>query len=351
MRFSSRIMAVRAAAIASLLAAVLAGQATAGAAGATRHRPGHAAARAAASDAVPRYQHIAVLMDTDHDYGSILHNRFAPTINRLARQYGLASHYYTVADPDIANEMAMLAGRPFGVSDSVPYWDAQLGRTSLLTQLGAAHRSWKEYAQGLPYPGYLGDCFPVQCLETDSLYNQTQFNAVPDLSSVALHPAQARHMVPATELAADARQGRLPSFSFIDPSECADMHGGPPWCEDSSNADHQANDNKLVAAGDRYIGQVTREIMAGPQWRRGNNAIVITFTEGDTSAGCCDVRPGTGHVMTIVITSHGPRHLTDPTPFNHYSLLRTIEDAWHLPELGFTSDHQQVTTMDSFLRR
>jgi hypothetical protein len=36
-------------------------------------------------------------------------------------------------------------------------------------------------------------------------------------------------------------------------------------------------------------------------------------------------------------------------PYYHYSLLRTIEDAWNLPELGFTSDHAQVTTMNEFL--
>ena len=117
---------------------------------------------------MPRYRHIVVLMDTDHDYGSILHDKYAPTINRLARQYGLASRYYTVADPDIANEMALLAGSPFGISDSAPYWDDQLHRTSPLTQLGAPHKTWKEYAQSLPYPGYLGDCFPVLCVETDS---------------------------------------------------------------------------------------------------------------------------------------------------------------------------------------
>jgi hypothetical protein len=122
---------------------------------------------------------------------------------------------------------------------------------------------------------------------------------------VAGNPAEAKKMVPGSELATDARGGRLPAFSFIVPNECADMHGWPPWCEDSSNNFHQANDNKLVAAGDSYIKQVTRQIMSGPQWRLGNNAIVVTFAEGDTKAGCCDVKPGTGQVITIVITSHG----------------------------------------------
>ena len=53
--------------------------------------------------------------------------------------------------------------------------------------------------------------------------------------------------------------------------------------------------------------------------------------------GCCGfdpkgtANPGGGWITTIVITNHGPRALTDPTPYNHYSLLRTIEDAFALP--------------------
>jgi hypothetical protein len=51
---------------------------------------------------------------------------------------------------------------------------------------------------------------------------------------------------------------------------------------------------------------------------------------------------GGGHIPTIVITNHGPRGLADPTPYNHYSLLRTIEDAFRLPEhLGRAADTDQ----------
>ncbi len=301
-----------------------------------------AADQGSASARVPHYNHIAVIMDTSHDYGSILHNKFAPNINRLAKQFGLASHYFTVADPDTANLMAVLAGNSFGIGNGLPYWDTQVHQSSLLTQLATAHKSWKEYSQGLPYAGYLGTCYPTRCVQTDTLYNQTQFNSVADLASVVDSPAQARNMVPAAQLAADARAGRLPDFSLINADECRGMHGGPPWCEDSSNSYHQFDDNALVSAGDSYVGQVAHEIMSGPQWKHGNNAIVVTFTEGDTSQGCCDVKAGTGHVITIVITSHGPRHLTDPVPFNHYSLLRTIEDAFGLRCLRHACDRVLV---------
>jgi hypothetical protein len=49
--------------------------------------------------------------------------------------------------------------------------------------------------------------------------------------------------------------------------------------------------------------------------------------------GCCVVdahNPGGGHIPTIVVTNHGPRGVADPTPYDHYSLLRTIEDAFRL---------------------
>jgi hypothetical protein len=81
------------------------------------------------------------------------------------------------------------------------------------------------------------------------------------------------------------------------------------------------------------------KIMATPEWASDHNlAIVITFDEGSGKArgGCCSVTPdapsnyGGGHIPTIVVTNHGPRGVADPTPYNHYSLLRTIEDAFRL---------------------
>ncbi len=40
----------------------------------------------------------------------------------------------------------------------------------------------------------------------------------------------------------------------------------------------------------------------------------------------------------IVITNYGVKGVTDNTFYNHYSLLRTIEDAFDLPHLGHAAD-------------
>jgi hypothetical protein len=57
---------------------------------------------------------------------------------------------------------------------------------------------------------------------------------------------------------------------------------------------------------------------------------------------CCVIdthNPGGGHIPTIMITNPGPRGLADPTPYNHYSLLRTIEDALRLDgHVGYAGD-------------
>ncbi|ABF43968.1 hypothetical protein Dgeo_2534 (plasmid) [Deinococcus geothermalis DSM 11300] len=59
-------------------------------------------------------------------------------------------------------------------------------------------------------------------------------------------------------------------------------------------------------------------------------AIVITFDEAEGK----DERGGGGRIPTIVLTKTGPHGLQSDRNFNHYSLLRTLTDAWNLKPLG-----------------
>ena len=51
---------------------------------------------------------------------------------------------------------------------------------------------------------------------------------------------------------------------------------------------------------------------------------------------------GGGSAPMIVVSRLGPRHATDATPSNHYSMLLTIEEGFGLGKLGYTSDSAQV---------
>ena len=53
----------------------------------------------------------------------------------------------------------------------------------------------------------------------------------------------------------------------------------------------------------------------------------------------------------IVISRLGPRHATDGTPSNHYSMLLTIEEGLGLGKLGYTSDSRQVQPLWPLITR
>src|SRR6185437_341264 len=95
---------------------------------------------------------------------------------------------------------------------------------------------------------------------------------------------------------------------------------------------------------DAYLKTTVDEIMRSDMWRRGHNAIVVTFDEGSTNLGCCDANSGGGRVVTVVIRNNQQRPMQDATPYNHYSLVATIQAAFGLgcrfdgTAVGFTCD-------------
>ena len=58
---------------------------------------------------------------------------------------------------------------------------------------------------------------------------------------------------------------------------------------------------------------------------------------------------GGGLVPAIVVTHMDARRIKDATPYNHYSLLRTIEDVWNLGYLGYAADSANVKSMTPLL--
>ncbi len=58
---------------------------------------------------------------------------------------------------------------------------------------------------------------------------------------------------------------------------------------------------------------------------------------------------GGGLIPAVVVTTHGRRHFKGYEDFNHYSLLKTIEQAWNLGYLGNASDDAQVHSLLGYL--
>jgi Phosphoesterase family len=298
-----------------------------------------------AATAVPRLDHVFVIVEENNGFRDVIGNPAAPNLNSLARTFGLATGYFGISHPSEPNYVALLGGNTFGISSDDAYWTQEVHAPSLISQLDRAGLSWKAYLQAVPHPGYQGICYPAKCNgapDSDPLYVAKHDGIQNYLSSQ--NPFDWSRQVPIGELPGDLRTGNVPRFSYVIPDECHDMHGDPPYCLDSGNIGDPQNQH-LVAVGDAYLGQLVSEITGAPFWAKGNNAIVVTYDEGDNNAGCCDASPGGGRVATVVITSHGPRGLRDATPANHYSLLSTIEHGLGLGCVGHACDTAHVHPM------
>jgi hypothetical protein len=186
---------------------------------------------------------------------------------------------------------------------------------------------------------------------------------------------------------------------WITPNQCHDMHGGvfAPVAADGSDGTpcpygstkDDPNDAALKQKADDFVQGAVTTIMSSKAWT-GNSAIFIVTDENDfdasnpeiddweTAEGCCDspVLPdgyrfqgstgaydgnvldcpndekqctyGGGMIPAVIVTTHGARHYTSDAPYNHYSLLRTIEQNWHLGYLENAADSVQVHSMNEF---
>jgi hypothetical protein len=262
----------------------------------------------------------------------------------------LAGDTFGIHDDDAFYCHAGMTADPFCAGSGAPgYADHTVHGPHLGDQLVARGLTWKGYFETLPSPGSLEVIASEPAFADGSrktaLYASKHSGFV-NFEDVQKDPKRAEKLLGFDAFHADLKANRLPSFALVVPNQCNEMHGLhganiPADCDG-------ANPALLIGRGDRVLGELVAEIQASAAWKAKENfAIVITFDEGagKSREGCCAVTPdeasnfGGGHIPTIVITNHGPRGLTDDAAYNHYSLLRTIEDAFGVGEhLGHAAD-------------
>lgn len=334
-----------------------------------------------AGDPAAHMDHVFVIMMENHSYQQILDpsNPNTGYIRQLASQYALATSYYGVTHDSMPNYIAALEGSTWNASqDDTTGESSYFNHTNLVDELEAAHLSWKAYAESLPYAGYTGpsNAYSGQGGMYDREHNP--FAYIPDIAS---NPQRAQNIVPLTQLSTDLADNRVPDYAWITPNVCDDMHGGATECPGAAGTAPPTDPNqaRLETDGNDFLKTWVTRIMSSRAWT-GNSTIFVVWDENNytTLSGCCDspLQPqppvsftqnsngtlgtnggdlagsqllGGGHVPMIVISRRGPRGVTDNTPFNHYSLLQTIEANWNLPYLGYASDTLNVKPLTPLL--
>ncbi len=260
-------------------------------------------------------QHVVIIVDENKTASSIVGNPDAPYLNGLAHDFATATDYSGVSHPSLPNYLAMTSGTTAGITnDCNPPGGSCLDTGPNLAQsIDRSGRTWKMYAESIPSP----------CAVANTSLYAVKHNPFMYFPSVTRDRGYCdAHVVPYSQFGSDlATATSLPSFSFISPNLCNDMH-------DCS-----------VATGDAWLASNVPRILSSPAFTQQRSLLVVTFDEGDSS----------NNVVSCIFAGSAARTGTaSATPFTHYSLLRTIEQEWGLSPL--TANDAAATPMTMLLR-
>ena len=250
---------------------------------------------------VPDFDHVYVIVMENKEYSSIVGGKSAPYLNSLIARYGLATAFYGETHPSEPNYIALTSGGTQGATDDGDY---NLSVNNLFDQVSASGRTWHAYQQGYP-----GDCFTgssssavVDGVGLSGEYARWHDPAI-SYTSISGNTAKCANI---TDLA--GFNPAAANFEFITPNMINDMHDG------------------TIADGDNFLKAFLPQITGSAAFN--NSVVFVTFDEGTTDDN------GGGHIATIAITPNMTPGFKATAAYTHYSMLRTIEQAWGMPYLG-----------------
>jgi acid phosphatase len=225
-----------------------------------------------------------------------------PRLAALARAHGYTTRYRAVTHPSLPNYLARFGGSTFGVHDDASPSRHPIAGPSAFDRAIAAGRTAKTYAEAMPAPCSLTPATPYAVKHNPWAY----------FADAASRANCRRFDVPAGTTAggalrSDVDRGRLPDVGLLVPNLCHDGH-------DCS-----------LGVADTWLADWLQVVMAGPDYRRGRLAILVTFDEDDKSAD-----------NTVLMAVIAPRtsHVVATGAYTHYSLTRYLAELTGTRPLG-----------------
>jgi hypothetical protein len=297
----------------------------------------------------------------------------APYLSQTLRRQGvLVPGYYGIGHLSLDNYIAMVSGQspnPQTQADCQLFTDFLPGTIgaggqalgtgcvypakvkTIADQLESKGLTWKGYMEDMgkdpardhgttcAHPA-IGARDTTQSASATDQY-ATRHNPFVYFHSLIDRPTCAANNVPLDRLTADlASADRTPSLAFITPDLCNDAHdascpgGGPGG----------------LAAADAFLREWVPRITSSPAFARG--LLIVTFDEAEDDATACCNEPtgpntpnnggtssgrGGGRVGAVLVSPYIRPGTTSAKSYNHYSLLRSLEDLFALPHLGYAA--------------
>lgn len=258
----------------------------------------------------PNFSHIAIVIFENKEFGAVIDNPKMPYFNILANTYTLLTEHYATTHPSLPNYISLIGGDTFDITSNCE--NCFINAPSLPDLIEQSGRTWKTYQDDMPEPCFLGSTLRYAQKHNPFIY----------FDPIRLDPARcARSIVPLTQLDADIASNSLPNFFFITPDICYSAHD----CG--------------VDMADEWLKTLMKQLVPALDATSEPYLVIVTWDEGQGNHSCCGLpEKAGGRIATILISPQVKSGYKDATPYSHYSILKTISEAWGLPYLGHAAD-------------
>jgi phosphatidylinositol-3-phosphatase len=235
-----------------------------------------------AAGTVPTPDHTVVVVMENHAYSQVIGSSSAPYINSLKNGGANLTASYGITHPSQPNYFTLFSGDTQGITSDSCYTPGFSSAPNLASELAAAGKSWASYNESLPSQGSTTCSSGNYARKHNPWFG---FSNVPTSSAYTF-----------AQFPTDFTQ--LPQVSFVTPNLCSDMH-------DCS-----------VSTGDTWL---KNNLGAYATWAKTHNSLlVVTFDEDNLLSG--------NRIPTVLYGQPVTAGATSSTTYNHYNLLRTLED-------------------------
>ncbi|MCB0949102.1 MAG: phosphoesterase [Mycobacterium sp.] len=298
---------------------------------------------------VGELDHVFMVYMENKGYGDIIGSPNAPFTNSLVNAYGSANNFFALTHPSLPNYYPIVGGTDYGLTyecEAVCIFDHG---TILTTNIDNAGMTWRGYAQSQP---------PGQPLEASGDYSVAQlpFVAFEGIGNDQAYAVQ--HLFPLDQMTIDLSSPETtPDFVWFAANENYNGEGPIDSLGDivkfmisQFSPTHQYN----VPALDQFLSETVPVILNSNVWLdpAERSVLVVTFDEDNDNLSLGFGDEG-NRIVTVVIPSPaavagGMRggHFTATNKYDHYSLLRMIEDSLGLPTL--TKNDEFAAPMNEF---
>jgi len=261
-------------------------------------------------------KHVFVIWMENKGYTQVWNTSSTPYITSLGKSYIRATSFYAIRHPSLPNYLTFIGGSNYGITtDCSPSSTCHINAKNLADSLEAKGLTWKAYQESMPSPCYIttsGNYAPKHnpFVYFDDIRNNSTRCKSKDVSFSVL----------STDL---AHASSTPSFAFITPNLCDDMHS----CS--------------ISTGDGWLKNHVPAILNSPACTSDKCLLILSWDEDNGSYG--------NHILTIFAGSGAKTGgVTSSVKYNHYAALRTVEYIFGLPTL--TGNDANASPMTDMLR-